>query len=407
MPLMAGREYRKYLAASILTSVGSGMQFVAIAWFLYKLTGTSASIGWMLIVATVPGMLFSPWIGALVDRWDARRICIATDLLRAVIFCGLAGAMQAGVSNVALIYACAFLVAICDNFFQPAVGAMVRDVVPREVLLKANVGANISMQVGLLSGAGVGGMLVAQVGPANVVLINALSFIVSAGFTYWIHSATRAGGAGASEASGRKTGLLNEFGEAIRYMTAHGQIVWLAILQMFVYLTLYICNTLLPAFVDRQLKSDAAGFGLVDAAWGAGAICGGLSLGFIVKRMDRRRFGLAGLLFLSVAMLVFATSSAVPQAVLGFAMLGFMTCTIRVNTDTIIVTDVDPRYFAKVKAAITMFISYMGVAVYALVGFLGDRVSGQVIFLVLAMWIFSGFVAANLPRIGMRRQLAS
>lgn len=404
LSLMAGREYRKYLAASILTSVGTGMQFVAISWFLYKLTGTSASIGWMLIVATLPGMLFSPWIGALVDRWDARRICIATDLIRGSILCGLAGAMHLGVSSVPAIYGCAFIVAICDNFFQPAVGAMVRDVVPRDALLKANVGANISMQVGALCGAGVGGVLVSQLGPSNVVFINVLSFIMSAGFTYWIRSAVQAS-AGDQKTPG--TRLLSEFSEAIKYMTAHGQIIWLAILQMFVYLTLYICNTLLPAFIDQELSSGAAGFGLVDAAWGAGAIVGGLSLTYIVKRMDRRRFGLAGLLLLSLAMFVFATSSTLPQAVIGYSMLGFLTCTIRVNTDTIIVTDVDPRYFAKIKAAITMFISYMGVAVYGLVGFLGDRISGKLIFLVLSLFIFAGFFIANLPRVGMRRQLAN
>ncbi|MET3134807.1 DHA3 family macrolide efflux protein-like MFS transporter [Oxalobacteraceae bacterium GrIS 1.11] len=398
--ILLDREYKKYAAASILTSVGTGMQFVAISWFLYKLSGSSSSIGWMLIVATLPGILFSPWIGTLVDRWDARLICIGSDIVRGVVLLFLVTCMYLGKSSATIIYGCAFLIAICDNFFQPAVGSLVRNIVVRERLLSANIIGNMSMQIGIMTGASIGGLLVARYGALLVVCINMVSFFVSAVLIYWINTKYQKN---TSSGKGPKIGFFAEFKATRNYIATHSNIIWLAMLQMFVYLTLYICNTLLPAFVDKELAGGAAGFGMIDAAWGVGAMLGGFALTYVARRIDRRLFGLAGLLLMSAAIFIFLTARAVPQAVCAYLMLGFLTCMIRVNTDTILVTEVDPQYFGKVKATITMFISYIGLGVYGSVGYIGDHISIRSIYLALGLAIFFGFFVAVLPRVGLRR----
>lgn len=399
--VLRDREYGKYAAASVLTSVGTGMQFVAISWYLWTITHSASGIGWILIISTLPGMLFSPWIGALIDRGDARRICLGADLVRCAILVSLIVAMFSSQSHVAMVYVCIFFIAICDNFFQPAVGAMVRSIVSRERLLPANIVGNMCMQIGVLVGAGVGGLLVAQFGAPLVLLVNAVALLVSAVLTLWIKTSAPESKSG-PEAIAKRPGFLDDFKATAKYIAQHRHIVWLANLQMFVYITLFVCNTLLAAFVDKELAAGASGFGIIDAAWGGGALLGGLSLSTIVKKVDRRMFGLLGLLLLSAAVFTFLTSHAVPQACFAYVLLGFLACTIRVNTDTILISEVDPAHFGRIKSTITMFISYIGLAVYAVVGYLGDMVAIRTIYMALGSALFLGFLVAALPRVGIR-----
>jgi MFS family permease len=382
--LLTSREYRKYISASILTAIGGGMYFVAISWYLYKTSGSAMAIGGTLIISSLPGLLFSPWIGVLVDRWNVRFICAAADFARALILILVAAAMYTGVLGVKLIYLATFLIALCDNFFQPAVGALIRDVAPKDRLLEANITSNMSMQIGLLVGASSGGFLVAMIGTQSVVLINAVSFIASGLLTLWIRYARAAK---AQAKSVGKPNFIVEFREAIRVALDGRFIIWLAVQQMLVYITLSVCNTLLPVFVDRELAAGAAGFGLIDAAWGIGALSGGLSLGYITRKIGAQWFGIASLAALAVFLTVLLTAHQVPQAMLAYFMLGCLAVMIRINSDTIIAMDVDPAHFGKIKAAISMFIAYMSLVVYGCVGYAGDKISVRWIYLVLALAI--------------------
>lgn len=390
--ILRNGEYRKYAAATFLSCIGNGMYFVAMSWYLYKLTDKASSIGWILIMSSLPGLLFSPWIGVLVDRWSLRWICIGTDILRGAILLGVAAGMQAGVLEPAHIFAATFLLSLCANFFQPASGALVRNIAAKDRLLKANIVSNMTMQVGMLGGASLGGLMVAGAGAAWVVFVNALSFFVS-GWLIGAIARTADDGAGQSR---KKAGFAEELRATRDYVGSHPAIVWLAIQQMLVYVTLYVCNTLLPVFVDRELKASVSAFGLIDAAWGEGALAGGLCLTYIVSRIPGRHFGIVGLGSLSAALLVFLTANNVAQALVAYFFLGFCACIIRVNTDTIIAAEVDPAFFGKIKATISMFTAYGGLLVYSFVGYAGDKVSVRSIYLAVCILIALTALAATI-----------
>ena len=72
------------------------------------------------------------------------------------------------------------------------------------------------------------------------------------------------------------------------------------------------------------------------------------------------------------------------QGALGYFCLGFLTCAIRINTDTILVSEVAPNYFGKVKATIAMFVSCISVAVYGCVGYLSDLINPRYLFAMLS-----------------------
>jgi predicted MFS family arabinose efflux permease len=382
-------EFRKYVLAAVLTAIGNGMHFIAMAWFLYKATGTVASVGWILLASTLPGLQISPWIRVLDDRWRNQRFCVATDILRGLILSCMVLAMAFDIWVVETVYVVTFLVSVCNIFFQPAVSALVRDISNKERLLDANIVSTMSMQIGMLAGSSAGGILVAHYGVMTVILLNIASFFVSAGLTLWIKKDESVA---AFEPAPRRPGFIKEMRDTLAYVRDNQFIVWFAIVQMFGSTTLYVCNTLLPVFVDKELKAGAEAFGTIDAAWGGGAIAGGLALATIARRFSGRQLSLFGPLLLSAAILLFLTSQSTAQAVAGYFALGFIVCVVRVSTDTEIAAEVDRKFFGKIKSTIIMFISYISLGVYASIGYLGDHISVRWIFLVLGVAIFSGFL---------------
>lgn len=380
-------EFRKYVIAAALSSVGNGMHFIAVAWFLYKITGSAASVGWVLIVGTLPGLVLSPWIGVLVDRWSNKWICVAADVLRALILSCLVLAMLFDFRVVETIYVTTFLTAICSIFFQSSVAALVRDISTKENLLDANIVSKMSMQIGMLTGSSIGGILVAHFGAMTVILLNGASFLISGILTMWIREVRHAA---SFDQAHEKIRFAKELRDTLDYVRDNRFIVWSAIVQMFGATTLSVCNTLLPVFVDRELKAGAQAFGMIDAAWGAGSIAGGFALAYIARRIDGRRISLYGPLFLALAILLFLTSHSVVQAIAGYFALSFIVCIVRISTDTEIAAEVDRKYFGKIKSTIIMFISYMSLGIYGLIGYLGDHISVRWIFLMLGAAILSG-----------------
>ena len=76
------KGYRKFLllwVASLISSSGSGMSSFALGIFVYQKTGMSTMTGLMILAGFLPGLLFSPFAGALADRHDRRMLMIMGD----------------------------------------------------------------------------------------------------------------------------------------------------------------------------------------------------------------------------------------------------------------------------------------------------------------------------------------
>ncbi len=379
--VMGIAQYRKYFAAALLAAIGSGMYFVAISWYLFKTSGSTMAIGWSFIATALPGLLLSPVVGVLVDRWNTKYVCAVADLLRGAILLLMAFGMATGTLQPLHIYIGSFFIALCDNFFQPAVGALVRDLVSKDKLLAANVVGSMAIQIGLLVGASLGGFAVAAFGTDTVVALNACAFLASATLIVLIKHRHHVA---VAQVTAQARGVIAQFRRAIEETPERGVLMVIALQQVLAYLTVFLCNTLLPGFVARELHAGAEGFGLVDAGWGLGALTGGLLLSHFLKRGSAARVGAACLVAFGLALAALAAAQSVGHAALAYVVLGCLGVMLRINGDTEIAKTVAPAHFGKIKSGVVMIISWASLAVYAAVGYLGDAVSARYLYLTAA-----------------------
>lgn len=142
---------------------------------LFDRTGSSRWVSAALLLIFGTQGLLTPLGGSLGDRFDRRRLMIASDLLGVACFVALAFAQTAGP-----LLALAFLASVAETPFFPAASAAVPNLVPPGDLAWANSTVAFGSNVGYLVGPALGGVLVAAVGAPTVFLLNAASFVVSA-----------------------------------------------------------------------------------------------------------------------------------------------------------------------------------------------------------------------------------
>lgn len=278
-PLRSPAFWRLWLGLSVSYA---GDQFTAIAllWFTLQLTGSGVAIGLVLLCFQAPGMLTGPLLGALLDRWQPRIVMGLDNCARALLIGAIPILAQERVLHLWHIYALALLA----GALSPATDAGMRVITPSlvapESLDRANALVSTSLQFAALFGPALAGVMVAAVGGAWALLVDAGSFLLMGALAFTLPSVSRPPVSAREPGAPRLGALLGGFHEIIsrkelRLLTA------LSLLFFFSYGPL---ETALPVYAARDLRVRAAGYGLLWTGFGAGALLGALLTGFVARR---------------------------------------------------------------------------------------------------------------------------
>ena len=266
------RNYRLFFAGQIVSVSGTWMQNIAAAWLVLELTHSPMAVGVLALCQFLPFTVFGLFAGVLVDRLDARRTVMGTQAAALVLAAILAGLTLAGhvtALDVELLTALRGVVLVLDAPARQALTfAMVGpDELPNAVALNSSL-----FNAARVVGPAVGGALVATVGVGACFTLNAASYLaVLAGL-----AAMRAAELHPVERPDRPPRFLSGTAEALAYVR-RSPATLLALVIVFVVSTLsFNFNVLLPVLAGQTLASDAGVFGLVTAAFGAGALLGAL-----------------------------------------------------------------------------------------------------------------------------------
>src|SRR5215210_1851854 len=161
--------------ATLASGLGTWIAFVALTVDVYDRTHSATWVSALFIADFLPAIVIGVAAGAVVDRVPRRRLMIASDLVRVVVFAALPFAGSA-----AVIVALAGVAGFATGFFRPAVYAGLPNLVRDEDLAGANSILQTIENVAWAVGPIVGGVLVAATGPDAAYWINAATFLVSA-----------------------------------------------------------------------------------------------------------------------------------------------------------------------------------------------------------------------------------
>lgn len=275
------RDFRLMWLGLAVSLMGDGIYFVALAWLVYDLSNSPTALSVVSVAWSVPVVAFVLVGGIASDRFDRRVVLVVGDVVRAVAV-GMMGLLAVtGRAELWHIIVLAALYGMGEALFGPAFGAIVPDVVPRELLLQANSLDNFARPFGeRLIGPALGGLIVASFGAGVGLLLDGASFAFSALAIAAMRPQRASEGA-------HPDSVLRDLKQGFAFVRSQtwlwGTLASAGITLLFV---LGPWEVLLPFLARNELGSGADGLGLIYAAGGVGAVLAALLMG--QARLPRR-----------------------------------------------------------------------------------------------------------------------
>ena len=265
------RDFRLLWFGMTVSFLGDGFYLVAIAWQSYELSNVPTAFSMVSVAWSLPMVLFLLFGGVLSDRFERRYVMIAGDVVRFVSIVTMGVLSLTGVIELWHLVVLAAVYGVGQALFNPAFGAIVPDVVPKELLVEANSIDNFIRNISeRMAGPALGGVTIAAFGGGTrgagaAFLVDAVTFVFSAVMLSLMRSRP-------VERSGTASPLA-EIREGFRFARSQpwlwGTLVAVSISLLFV---LGPFEVLVPDLVKNELGGDSADLGLVFAAGGVGAV---------------------------------------------------------------------------------------------------------------------------------------
>jgi MFS family permease len=179
--ILRNRSLLALLAAELVSRAGSQMTFLALPWFVLVTTGSPAKMGIVLAVELLPTALLGVPSGTLVTRIGARLTMLGSDLARVPLMASLPILHSAGLLSFPLLLV---LVAAFGCFNAPYFASQ-RVILPEllgndeQTIAQANSVLEGAGQTSALLGPPLAGLLIATLGAANVLYVDAATFAFS------------------------------------------------------------------------------------------------------------------------------------------------------------------------------------------------------------------------------------
>jgi MFS family permease len=266
------RDFALLWTGMTVSLLGDGIFVVAEAWQVYDLDNDPVALSIVGTAWTLGMVAFLLTGGVVTDRVDRRRVLIAADLVRAVALVAMGALSLTGAIEIWHLVVLSVFMGIGEAFFGPAFGAIVPEVVARELLVQANALDQLVRQAAArLAGPAIGGFLVAAIGAGWAFVVDAGTFALSA-------ACVTAMGVRALPVE-RAASMRLELREGVRYVRGEPWL-WATLLAASLSLLFFLgpIEVLLPFVVRNELGSGAGGYGAVLAATGVGAVAVSLVL---------------------------------------------------------------------------------------------------------------------------------
>jgi MFS family permease len=338
--LLRNPTFARLWIGATVSIFGDALTFVSLVWLTGELGGGPAEIGLLAACFTAPVILGGLVAGILLDRFDRRRLLIADNLIRGLAVLTIPVAAWLGVLALPQLYVVAAVYGLLYMVSLAGFPSIIPDVVPEEDLATANAMESLAFAVGGVAGPTVAGLLIAVIGAANNLAIDALTYFVFVAMLLGVRLPRRTearDGAGAVQpatgAPARPVG--GGLRPALRFVLRSPAILAITVMFMAFNVGEGMLTVLLPVFARETLGLDAAGYGALVSAFTVGSLLGAAVVGGIRWRWTLGRSIAAAQLAAGIAILGLAVAPPFVGAVAVLATVGLLASPLTIWAQTI------------------------------------------------------------------------
>jgi MFS family permease len=323
------RNYRLFFLGQTISLPGTWMQRITQAWLILTLTHSPFAVGVLALAQFLPFTAFSLFAGVVVDRLDARRTVIGTQIGHMVLASTIATITLLGIVQAWHVYVIAFLAGTVQVLDAPARQQLTYRMVGRGELQNAVALNSTVFNASRIFGPAIAGVLLAAFSAGICFAINAVSFLaVLAGLLMMRQSEFFPVG------KSKRPTMFRGVREGLSYVLRTRDTLLVLVLTVVISTFCLNFNVLLPVLAKQTLHAGPRTFGVLSAAFGLGALVGGLVAA--AQERARKRIMLLGSAGFGLSELLIAPGRSVWLACLLLFLAGISFTTWSSNSNSIV-----------------------------------------------------------------------
>lgn len=292
-------SYRRYLSGNFLALLGMQMQAVAVGWEVYDRTGSAGQLGLVAFLQFIPVLILGIPAGQLADRFPRKTILSLGVSFLALGSLGL-GWISWTQAPLGWMYLCLVINGSAKAIMQPAKGAMLPLLVPKDRFTSAVAWNSSTFELATVLGPGLAGLLLAQWKlPALIYLLEAISSLV---FLILLLAVKMR-----PQAMLRRAASWSDLLDGVRFVWNQKIILGTISLDLFAVL-LGGAISLLPVYAISILHVGPEGQGLMRAMPALGAVCTAIAVAHLPPFSRAGRTMLWSVAGFGIATIVFGFS---------------------------------------------------------------------------------------------------
>ncbi|MED1527053.1 MFS transporter [Bacillus sp. FSL W8-0920] len=354
------RDMSLLLGAIGIANIGEWIYMIALHLLIFQETGSVLAVTAVYMLRPAAALLTNSWSGSLIDRLNQRKVMISLDISRAILIACIPFALFSG--HLLILYVMVFLIQMAQAMFHPASMVYMTGLIPANNRKRFNAIRSLLQSGGFLLGPAAAGLLFLVGTPVFSIYINAICLLVSALLTMCLPNLLK-------QDAGQKGFTLSMLKEdarlVLRFSLTSRQI-------MAVYLLFSAAITVLPtaidsletAFAKEVLLLTDTQYGLLVSIAGAGIIAGAGLNSVIVERLPVSIMLGIGSLLVACGYLIYAFSSTLFIAAVGFFILAFFLAFANTGFMTFYQTNIPievmgrvASFYALVEAILTIMLT--------------------------------------------------
>lgn len=392
------RDFSFMWTAQLVSTIGSSLTDLAAAILVFRVTHSALNVGLTLLVTALPTLFVGLFAGVFVDRFNRKRILLASDLLRGLLVISIPFV----VAHVGILglYVVLFLAATVRQFFDPAWESVLPEIASEEELTRANSFLSISSFGSTAVGFALAGFL-SSVDQTQIVLpfyIDGLTFFFSFACILLVripaHHATE------GSAEGGVGVVITNLREGMRTLWQLPLLRSLFIAGIPVSLSFGLWNVLLLPMAIRELHATEFEYGLQEGLTSVGFVIGALLLAKIVDRLAEGEWIVGSVILMSFAGIAYGLAPNIGFGIAMVTLSGFFNAPYGIARRTLLQRSTPREMRGRVFSA--MFVSRDVLFLIGMAGAgLADIIDVRILIIAASVVLCgAGVLAQFLPGIG-------
>ncbi|MEW9677303.1 MFS transporter [Lentibacillus sp. L22] len=381
-------DFRNFFFSEIIYAFGIGMGTVGANWYLMEQTSSIIAVGIMLSLNVIAGFLISPLTGILTDKFKRKQIILFTYLIQSIAITVIAMMLLTNGFHIGYMYLFSIVNGMGWTTYMSTSRSLLQELLSGDEIVHGNSLVEICLQVGMFTAGGVSGVFYEYLGFGNMLIFNAIMFLLSSIFIFQVKYN--------SIIENTEESFYSNFKSGIKFLKGRPKIFFFGFASIIPLVATMMYNVVLPGYVSDTLQSSSIAFSFSDMFYGIGGFLSGFVAAPIAKKVSKN--GAVTLFFLvSITTLIaFAFNNYVIILFLGSLLFGLCNSSLRIVMNTILMETV-PKAFMGRAMSIWMSISLLLQAIASpSLGMIIDNYSARMGLISLGLFMISGIVIHRL-----------